>query len=61
MMGICKACNKNMQFRTRNDTIGMYLEHLFEVWHIFLSFDADLVYTRYIFLKFGYDKDMTRL
>ena len=42
-------------------TLGIYLVHLFfEVLHIFLRFGTDW-YTRYIFFKFGYDKDMTRI
>ena len=34
--GICKAYDRGMQSLTRNDTLCIYLPHLFAVWHIFL-------------------------
>ena len=55
---ICHAHERKMQFQTRKDTLGIYIVHLFVVWHIFLRADTDW-YTRYIFFKFVYDKDMT--
>ena len=36
-----KGYDRKMQFRTRKDTLGIYLAHLFEFWHIFLSFGTD--------------------
>ena len=41
MTGICKAHDRNMQFGTRKDTLGIYLVYLFDAWHIFLRFDTD--------------------
>ena len=48
MTGICKAYDRNMQFRSISEPekihsviVGIYLVHLFEVWHIFLRFGTD--------------------
>ena len=41
MTGIFKAYDRNMQFRTRKDTLGIYLVHLFEILHIFLRLGTD--------------------